>query len=274
MRLATVEFDGEVLAARHVADTYELLSYAGVDDLLTHSDWRVRAGEAARQVVSVGDVRVLPVVRNPHKIICLSRNYAAHAAEGGNAAPGSPDMFTKFSTALIGAYDDIPFPSVSDRVDWEAELAVIIGRAGRSIPQEQALEYVAGYSVSNDITVRDWQHRTQQWLAGKAWDGMTPIGPDLVTDDELPAGGSGLVIGCSVDGEVMQESTTDLMLFDVKTVIADVSTFTALRPGDVILTGTPSGIGAARKPPVFLRPGQVVTTWIEGVGELRNVVVA
>lgn len=272
MRLATVEIDGKPRAARVEGEDYVLLPFADLGELLQHDDWQIRAA-AAGDTVSTAGVRLLPVVLRPGKILCLSRNYAAHAAEGGNPPPPHPDMFVKLANSMIGAYDDIPMPAVSEKLDWEAELAVVIGTGGRNIALEHALDHVAGYAVSNDVTVRDWQHRTQQWTAGKAWDGLTPVGPHLVTADELPPGGSGLEIGCSVDGHVWQRSTTDHMVFDVATVIADVSTFAAWEPGDVILTGTPSGVGAAQKPPVFLGPGQTVTVWVEGIGETKNRVV-
>lgn len=272
MRLATIQIDGRTCAARVEGSGYVLLGFADVGELLADPGWRDLA-QADGETVDAEGIRLLPVVLNPRKILCLSRNYAAHAAEGGNEPPPHPDMFVKFASSMIGAYDDIPKPRVSEKLDWEAELAVIIGTGGRNIPHERALDHVAGYSVSNDITVRDWQHRTQQWTAGKAWDGLTPLGPHLVTADELPAGGAGLEIGCSVDGRVWQTSTTDHMVFDVATVIADVSTFTRLEPGDVILTGTPEGVGAAQRPQVFLAPGQTVTVWIEGVGETRNRIV-
>lgn len=272
MRLATVRVDGKTHAARVENDGYALLGFADVGELLSHSNWRELALVPGETVEAEG-VTLAPVVPKPSKIFCLSRNYAAHAAEGGKEPPPHPDMFVKFASSLIGPTDDIPMPTVSEKLDWEAELAVIIGVGGRNIPLEQALDHVAGYTVSNDITVRDWQHRTQQWTAGKAWDDSTPLGPHLVTADELPVGGSGLGIGCSVDGHVWQDSTTDQMVFDVATTVADISTFTRLEPGDVILTGTPSGVGAAQKPPVFLKPGQTVTVWIEGIGETKNRIV-
>lgn len=272
MKLATIQIDGQTRAARVEGSRYVLLDFADVGEVLSQPDWRDLA-QADGETIDADGVRLLPVVLKPSKILCLSRNYAAHAAEGGNAPPPHPDIFVKFAASMIGAYDDIPMPTVSEKLDWEAELAVIVGTGGRDIPREQALDHVAGYSVSNDVTVRDWQHRTQQWTAGKAWDGLTPLGPHLVTADELPPGGAGLGIRCSVDGRVWQDSTTDHMVFDVPTVIADISRFTRLEPGDVILTGTPEGVGAAQRPQVFLAPGQTVTVWIEGVGETKNHIV-
>jgi len=150
---------------------------------------------------------------------------------------------------------------------------VVIGRAGRDIGREDALKHVAGYTVVNDVTVRDWQHRTREFLSGKTFEATTPVGPALVTTDEVPAGASGLDIGCSVDGAVMQRSTTSDLLFTVADTVAYISTIITLQPGDLIAMGTPGGVGAGRTPPVFLRPGQELVTWVEAVGELRNRVV-
>ncbi|MPY43833.1 fumarylacetoacetate hydrolase family protein, partial [Streptomyces phyllanthi] len=184
-----------------------------------------------------------------------------------------PTLFAKYDGSLIGAHDQIHMPPVSDDLDWEAELAVVVGRPGRHVPREKALAHVAGYTVANDVTVRDWQHRTREFLSGKTFEATTPVGPVLVTPDELPPGASGLDISCSVDGHTMQKSNTADLLFDVADTIAYISTVITLLPGDLILTGTPGGVGAGRDPKVFLRPGQELVTAVEGIGELRNTVV-
>jgi acylpyruvate hydrolase len=272
VRLATVTVGGRTSAARAEDDRYVLLPYADAGELLEQAGWS-RLAAADGESVATADVRVEPVVPHPPKIVCLGRNYAEHVSETGHCLPEHPVLFSKFTSSLTGPYDDVPMPAPSDRLDWEAELAVVIGTPGRDIPKEQALSHVAGYTVSNDLSVRDYQNRTGQWLAGKAWDGLTPLGPHLVTVNELPPGATGLEISCSVDGVMTQKSTTDKMIFDVATVIADISVFTRLEPGDVILTGTPSGVGNARQPKVFLTPGQVVVTRIEGIGATRNRVV-
>jgi len=271
MRLASVVAGGVPHAARVEGDSFILLPYADLRELLAHEDWRERAAAAGEP--ATGEVRLRPVVPNPPKIICMGRNYAAHVAEGGHELPEAPVLFAKHTASLTGPYDDIPMPAVSEMLDWEVEMAVVIGRAGRAIAKEHALEHVAGYTVSNDLSVRDWQNRTKQWHAGKAWDGLTPLGPWMVTDDELAPGGAGLEVSCEVDGVVMQKGNTDQFIFDVATILADISVFTRLEPGDVILTGTPSGVGNARNPKVFLAPGQTVVTRVEGIGELRNVIV-
>lgn len=273
MRLGSVRLaDGTEHAARVDGDELVLLAARDVGELLTHDDWRsLAAFEGDR--VAADDVELLPVVPRPPKIVCLGRNYAEHVAETGNELPDHPVLFSKFTASLCGPYDDVPMPSPSRQLDWEVELAFVVGKAGRSIPRERALEHVAGYTVSNDLSVRDWQNRTKQWLAGKAWDGLTPLGPHLVTDDELPPGAAGLDVTCEVDRVEMQRGNTDQFIFDVPTMIADISTFVRLEPGDIVLTGTPSGVGNARDPKVFLEPGQTVVSRVAGVGELRNRVV-
>lgn len=274
MRLASVILPGgQEVAARVETDDLVVLPYRDVGELLAHDDWRARAGVDGERAAA-SDARLLPVVPRPPKIICMGRNYAAHVAEGGHDLPDHPVLFAKHTASLCGPYDDITMPTVSHQLDWEAEVGVVIGKAGRAIPRARALEHVAGYTVSNDFSVRDWQNRSKQWHAGKAWDGLTPLGPHLVTDDEVPPGASGLEVSCEVDGMVMQKGNTDHFIFDVATILADISVFTRLEPGDVILTGTPSGVGNARRPQVFLSPGQTVVTRVAGVGELRNVVVA
>ena len=272
MRLSSVLVDGREAAARVEADELVLLPFRDVGALLAEEGWRSLAAHDGERV-PLAQARLLPVVPRPPKIICMGRNYAAHVAEMGHELPEAPVLFAKHTASLTGPYDDIPMPTVSEQLDWEVELAIVVAAPGRAIPKEKALEHVAGYTVSNDLSVRDWQTRTNQWHAGKAWDGLTPLGPYLVTDDELPAGAVGLAVSCEVDGVVMQEGNTAHFIFDVPSMIADISTFTRLEPGDVILTGTPSGVGNGRDPKVFLAPGQTVVSRVEGVGELRNRIV-
>ncbi len=273
MRLASVYVDGHPSAARVEGDRLTLLPEHDLGALISHSNWRTLAS-AAGPVIPASDASFRPVVPDPPKILCMGRNYAEHVLEGGHELPEFPTLFAKYTASLCDPYADILMPSVSIQLDWEAELAVVIGAGGRAIPRVSALGHVAGYTVSNDFSVRDWQNRTNQWHAGKAWDCLTPLGPYLVTEDELPPGATGLDITCEVDGVVMQKGNTTRFIFDVATIIADISTFTRLEPGDVILTGTPDGVGNARDPKIFLRPGQTVVSRVDKVGELRNNVVA
>jgi acylpyruvate hydrolase len=273
MRLSTVRIGGRTAAARHDGDSLVLLPHRDVGALLAEDDWSALAAAATGERIPLAGASLAPVVPHPNKIICLGLNYATHIAEMGRVTPAYPTLFAKYDGALIGAHDPILSPAVSDQVDWEAELGVVVGRPGRHVPRERALDHVAGYTVVNDVTVRDWQHRTREFLSGKTFEATTPVGPALVTADELPAGGAGLAISCAVDGHIMQKSTTADLLFDVADIIAYVSQIITLVPGDLICTGTPGGVGAGRNPDVFLRPGQELVTTVEGIGELRNVVV-
>lgn len=216
--------------------------------------------------------RLGPPVPDPGKILCIGLNYSEHAAEIGLDLPKAPEIFVRFPSTLVGPRDPVPLPAASDHLDLESELAVVIGRRGRYIPRSEALRYVAGYMVLNDLSVRDFQQRGSQWTPGKNFDGTAPCGPLLVTPDEI-ADSANLAIGSDIDGTTMQSSNTQHMIFDVETLIADASTFATLAPGDIIATGTPPGVGFKRKPPRFVRTGEVVRCWVEGVGEIRNRVV-
>lgn len=212
-----------------------------------------------------------PLVTNPNKIICVGMNYADHIAEMGHEPPAFPTYFSKFSDALIGANDELhlPDPNVSTNNDWEAELCIVIGTPGRAIPVESALDHVAGYTAFNDFSVRDWQKRTSQFLVGKTFEGASALGPVMTTTDQL-GDGSGLAISSSVNGNIKQSSNTDQLVFDVKFLVAEISKAITLRPGDLIATGTPEGVGAARTPPEWLVDGDELVITIEGIGEIRN----
>ena len=215
-------------------------------------------------------VRLLPPVPVPPKILCVGLNYDDHLEESGLKKPSYPEIFARFATSLIPHQEPIRRPRESIALDYEAELAVVIGKPGRRISQEQALDHVAGYSLFNDATVRDFQLRTPQWTMGKNFDGTGSFGPWLVTPDALPPGASGLRIQGRLNGRVMQDSRTDLLIFGVAELIELISVAISLEPGDVIITGTPGGVGAARKPPVFMQPGDVFEVEIEGMGVLGN----
>ncbi|MEU1426682.1 fumarylacetoacetate hydrolase family protein [Nocardia sp. NPDC005746] len=215
--------------------------------------------------------RAAPVVLAPSKIVCCGHNYRAHIAELGHREPEFPTLFAKFADTLTAWDADIAVPGTAEEmlVDWEAELAIVVGATLRHADPETALAAVAGYTVANDFSVRSWQRRTPQWLQGKAFDATTPLGPELVTPDEADPR-DGLRITCRVNGVEEQTGRTDDLVFDPATLLSYISAFTVLRPGDVVLTGTPGGVGIAADPPRYLRPGDVVETEIEGIGLLRN----
>jgi 2-keto-4-pentenoate hydratase/2-oxohepta-3-ene-1,7-dioic acid hydratase in catechol pathway len=218
---------------------------------------------------------LLPVVLRPPKVICVARNYGAHAKEANLDVLEYPNLFIRFPRSLIAAGDAIVVPKVSDKVDWEAELAVVIGRPGKHVSQEDALKHVAGYALFNDVSIRDWQLRVKggQFGAGKNFDGSGPLGPDLVTKDEV-GDSMNLSIRLSVNGETKQDSSTGEMIFSVPVLIEFITKFTTLEPGDVIATGTPSGVGHFRHPPEYLKAGDVVEMEIERVGKQSNPVAA
>ena len=209
---------------------------------------------------------------NPEKIICIGHNYRAHAAETGAEPPDDPLMFAKFATTLIGPGDEIVLPPEATHVDAEAELAVVIGAPGRRLSAGRAMDVVAGYIAANDVSARNLQYGDGQWTRGKGFDTFCPVGPQLVPADELDPSNLGVVQ--RLNGEVMQEGRTSDLIFDVSTLVAHASSVFTLAPGDVILTGTPPGVGWARKPPVSLKAGDVVEVEVEGIGVLRNPVVA
>jgi 2-keto-4-pentenoate hydratase/2-oxohepta-3-ene-1,7-dioic acid hydratase in catechol pathway len=214
-------------------------------------------------------VTLMAPVPRPGKIICVGQNYLAHAQESNASAAQFPIIFAKYANTVIGPGDPIVVPPAVKEPDYEGELAVVIGRRGREIPESEALACVAGYTPLNDVSARDWQTRTSQWTLGKTVDTFCPMGPALVTADEVPDV-QNLALRTIVSGEVLQEGHTSQMIFSVAHLIADISRVMTLEPGDVIATGTPAGVGMARKPPRWLRDGDVVRVEIEGVGILEN----
>jgi 2-keto-4-pentenoate hydratase/2-oxohepta-3-ene-1,7-dioic acid hydratase in catechol pathway len=214
-----------------------------------------------------------PIV-DPRKIVCVGLNYRDHAAETGAPIPKEPILFSKYPTALIGHGDSIMLPAVSSEVDFEAELIIVVGKKGRNLSPAVAMDHVAGYSVGHDVSARDWQLKKdgKQWMVGKTFDTFAPVGPELVTADEV-ADPHNLPIRLRLNGETMQDSSTKQLIFGVGEVLAYLSQVFTLEPGDVIFTGTPPGVGVARKPPLFLKGGDVVEVEIEGLGLLRNPVV-
>lgn len=227
--------------------------------------------------LAIGLDCLLPPIPNPRKILCVGGNYAEHAAESSFQVGGEPIIFNKLPTTIRGNEDSIVLPKESCQVDYEAELVVVIGRQGKHVPHESWADYVAGYTCGNDISARDWQTGKpgKQWLLGKSFDSFAPTGPFLVTPDEIgPAGQPpNVTVRLRLNGELMQAARTDQLVFGVDYLIAYLSNICTLEPGDLIFTGTPSGVGMARTPPVFLQPGDVTEVQIEGVGTLRNSVV-
>jgi len=267
MRLGTIRYGDATRAVRLEGDELVLLDALDLRELLGAG---ATGNEDGDRIPAKGTAWA-PLIPTPDKIICVGLNYRDHILEMGRELPSHPTCFAKFSGALIGANDDIHLPpsDVSTSVDWEVELCIVIGSGGRNIAAADALDHVAGYTVLNDISVRDWQRRTIQFLAGKTFEHTTPVGPTMTTVDVL-GDASGLEVETLVDGVSKQRSSTDQLVFGVRDLVADLSTIITLHPGDLIATGTPGGVGAARTPPEFLQPGQEVVTRIEGIGELRN----
>lgn len=278
MRLARVTKDGRTGLAALAGDKVTVAFDAAAADLDAHiaAGTLAEAGAkaAAGEPVDQASLTFLPPVVRPGKIICLGLNYRDHAEEAGLGIPDFPVLFARFSSSLIGHGAPIILPKVSSQLDWEAELVAVLGKGGKNIAEADALDHVAGYSVFNDASIRDYQLRTPQWTAGKNFDDTGAFGPWLVTPDELPAGAAGLKIECRVDGQVMQSSNTGNLIFDVANTIHLLSGFMTLDAGDVLVMGTPGGVGLARKPPVFMTAGQVCEVEIEGVGSLSNPIVA
>lgn len=271
MRLATIRTAAGTRAVRINGDRAVETGHADLSELLVQPDWRAVAAAADGPAHDRAGIDYAAVVPRPGKIVCVGVNYGAHIAEMGRETPQFPTLFAKYSEALVGAFDDIVLPAASAAVDWEAELAAVIGAPVRHASEAEAEAAIAGYTVLNDVTARDWQNRTLQWLQGKTFEATTPIGPELVTPDEA---GSGLDLRCAVDGETVQSANTADLVFGPAATIAYVSTILTLQPGDVIALGTPGGVGHARKPPRYLQPGQVLTSVIAGLGECRNTCVA
>lgn len=271
MKLATIRLDSANRAVRIDGDTATVLAASDVGALLAQPGWSGTAATATGTALPVSDLDYAPLVPRPDKIICIGLNYRDHVAEMGREPPDHPTVFAKYRSSLIGAHDDILLPPESTMVDWEAELAVIIGAPIRRGDRAAATAAIGGYAVLNDVSMRDWQTRTLQFLQGKTFESSTPLGPWLVTPDEAGATpGAEQSIECRVDGEVVQSSTTAELVFDCPTLVSYLSTILTLLPGDVIATGTPGGVGAGRKPPRFLADGELVETEISGLGVLRN----
>lgn len=282
MRLATLETSRGPRAAAHFGTHYVDLNASdaaipssvrlileGGPDMLKRAQQAVRGGSAVK--VDSATAKLLAPVPDPPKIICVGLNYRDHAAESGAPIPKEPILFSKYATAIIGPEQPIMLPPVSQEVDYEAELVIVVGKRGKDLAADTAQEYVAGYTVGHDVSARDWQLKKdgKQWMIGKTFDTFAPIGPHLVTADEVPDPLK-LRIQLRLNGKTMQDSNTSQMIFGVGETLAYLSQVFTLQPGDLIFTGTPPGVGFARKPPVFLKAGDVAEVEIEGLGVLRN----
>jgi len=274
MKLATIRTAGGTRAVRVDDDTAVEIADERVSDvgtLLALPDWRSLAESADGPRHAWDSVDLAPVVTAPSKIVCVGLNYRTHILEMGRDLPEYPTLFAKYADTLTGPNDDVEAPSEDEQLDWEAELTVVVGSTVRRVDEAAAAAAIAGYTVANDISMRGYQFRTKEWLQGKMWDRSTPVGPVVVTADEWTPGAT---IRATLNGEKMQEASTGDLVHDPAALVAYVSTLITLRPGDLILTGTPGGVGHARKPAHYLRPGDLVETSIDGIGTLRTTIVA
>ncbi len=284
MRFSSVRTpSGDTLAARQDDGLYDLRRIdpslpdgvgplvAGGPDLMARAR-KAAEGATASARLDEASLRYRPLIERPGKIICIGRNYAAHAREGGAEPLDYPDVFMRGANSLVAHGEPLVRPRCSDKFDYEGELVFVVGRKARHVSQADAYGIIAGYSIFNEGSIRDYQRKATQWTMGKNFDGTGGFGPDLVTPDELPDGADGLRLTTTLNGEVMQDGNTHDFIFPVAQVVAILTEAMTLEPGDVILTGTPSGVGYARKPPVFMKPGDTVEVAIEKVGTLRNTV--
>lgn len=273
MKLATLRLkDGNTAAALVEGGEYvEIPGVADVGALLGLEDWReiARAADGSRH--SGAEVSLGTVVPSPSKVICVGLNYAAHIEEMGRDLPVHPTLFAKFADTLTGPYDEIESVNEDSQMDWEGELAIIVGSECRRVSETEAGDVIAGYTIANDISMREWQARTSEWLQGKIWSRSTPVGPVMLTADEFDR--KEAMIRTSVNGKIMQEHSTDDLVFTPEYLVSYISTMIPLRPGDMILTGTPGGVGKARDPQIFLNPGDEVEVEIDDIGSIRSGIV-
>jgi acylpyruvate hydrolase len=274
MRLVSYVHDGQVRSGVRAEDRVHRLPRALSITAALAGGSEALEGWDAEPAVALADVRLLPPVPDPAKIICIGLNYADHAAETGQPTPTYPVLFPRWNTTLVAHGDPLLVPQSSSQLDYEGELVAVIGEGGRNIPLADALDHVAGYSVFHDASVRDFQRKTTQYTPGKNFDGTGGFGPEIVTADELPPGAAGLRISTIIGGEVLQDSNTSNLIFDVAHLVEVISGVLTLEPGDLIVTGTPAGVGAARTPPRWMVPGEVVEVTIDCIGTLRNPIAA
>lgn len=264
---------GRVEGLGDADDTVVELGLDGVSDvgqLLGLPSWRRAAESADGPRHRLGELHVATLIPRPGKIVCVGLNYRPHILEMGRELPTDPTLFAKFAGTLTGPYDEIELPPEDPAVDWEGELAVVIGTRCRRVAQSQAAGAIAGFTIANDVSMRTWQFRTNEWLQGKVWEASTPVGPWLVTADEWQPGPR---LTTRLNGDLVQAAATDELLFGPEALVAYISTMITLEPGDLLLTGTPGGVGRAMVPPRYLRAGDVVEVEIDGLGALRSTMV-
>lgn len=270
MKFAQILLRGKPVAVIEQGSRWYQLDKPLADYLATSKVQVISAEHMGAQPLDLSEDDFIRPLSNVSRVLCVGLNFTDHAKEVGAETPSHPTIFTKFGNALIGPGEQIQMPTESNKIDWEVELCAVVGKEGRRIPVEEAEEYLLGYTVLNDVSVRDWQGRTSEWFQGKNWDSMTPFGPVIVSPDELDIAG-GLAMTCTVDGETRQQGSTANLIFRPAEVISYISTFMTLQPGDLIALGTPAGVGLSLRPRKWLAPGQTVVTEIEGIGRLTNV---
>lgn len=270
MKFAQILLRGKPVAVIEQGSRWYQLDKPLTDYLATSEVQVISAEHMGAQPLDLSEDDFIRPLSNVSRVLCVGLNFTDHAKEVGAETPSHPTIFTKFGNALIGPGEQIQMPTESNKIDWEVELCAVVGKEGRRIPVEEAEEYLLGYTILNDVSVRDWQGRTSEWFQGKNWDSMTPFGPVIVSPDELDIAG-GLAMTCTVDGETRQQGSTANLIFKPAEVISYISTFMTLQPGDLIALGTPAGVGLSLRPRKWLAPGQTVVTEIEGIGRLTNV---
>lgn len=274
MRYVRFSHQGRPVLGVRTAEGVRVLGEETLEALLARGvDLTTYGAQAQGELVEIGEQDYLPLMSRPSKIICVGLNYADHTKESPYAQPDYPTLFPRFNSSLTAHNKPLIRPRISDTLDYEGEMAVVLKSGGRHISKEQALQHVAGYALFNEGSVREYQFKSPQWTVGKNFDDTGAFGPDLVTADELPAGGKGLLLQTKVNGKVVQSANTDDMLFDVATIISTLSEAVTLEAGDVIVSGTPAGVGFGMDPKVYLKAGDVVEVSIEGIGTLVNPVV-
>jgi acylpyruvate hydrolase len=271
VKLATLRLPGsttKTAAVRQDSDAFvEVTGYSDLGALLAADGWREIAKNANGARHRIEDADLAPVVPSPSKVLCVGLNYASHITEMGRDLPEYPTLFAKFAETLTGPYDEIELPAADHAIDWEAELVVVIGKTARGVSGSEAGDYIAGYTAANDISMRSYQFRTKEWLQGKIWERSTPIGPVMITADELDRQAA---ITTVLDSTEMQRGSISDLVHGPEFLVAYISEIITLNPGDLILTGTTGGVGRARTPEVYIGDGQTVKVAIEGIGELRN----